>query len=303
MTGRFKDVLATAVAPAVWGTTYFVTTQFLPPDRPLTVAMLRALPAGLLLLAFVRSRPHGIWWIRVLVLGALNFAIFWALLFVAAYRLPGGVAATMGAMQPLFVLVLARFFIGTPIRQAAVLSAIAGIAGVAMLVLRPDDHPDIIGLIAGLGSALSLAAGLVLSKRWQAPVPALDFSAWQLMAGGLILLPLAMALEQPLPVPTSANLIGFTWLAIPGAALTYCLWFRGIARLGPSTIAPLGLLSPVVAVSIGWLVLGQTLNLLQLAGMAIILLSVWAGQNAPVRGRTDCSNGRVVDAPVAGSHS
>jgi probable blue pigment (indigoidine) exporter len=86
-----------------------------------------------------------------------------------------------------------------------------------------------------------------------------------------------LALEQPFVVPTSANLIGYAWLALPGAALTYCLWFRGIARLGPATVAPLGLLSPLVAVVIGWLALGQTLSLLQLAGMAVVLLSVWAG--------------------------
>lgn len=281
MTSRIAYVLATAVAPATWGTTYIVTTEFLPPDRPLTVAMLRALPAGLLLLAAVRSLPSGKWWGRVLLLGALNFSIFWYLLFVAAYRLPGGVAATVGAMQPLIVLFLARFMISTPIRPVSVFAALAGVLGVAMLILQPNASLDPVGLIAGLGSAVSLAAGLVLSKRWQAPVSALTFSAWQLTAGGLLLLPFALAVEPALPIPSVKNLIGFIWLAVPGAALTYILWFRGIAQLGPAAVAPLGLLSPVVAVVIGWMVLGQSLGAFQLAGMAIVLLSVWAGQKVP----------------------
>ncbi|GLS29411.1 probable blue pigment (indigoidine) exporter [Mesorhizobium albiziae] len=281
MTSRFADVLAAAVAPAIWGTTYIVTTEFLPPDRPLTVAMLRALPAGLLLLAAVGSMPSGKWWGRVFLLGALNFSIFWYLLFVAAYRLPGGVAATIGAMQPLFVLVLARFMIGTPVRLVAVVAALAGVLGVAMLILQPNARLDPLGLIAGLGSAVSLAAGLVLSKRWQAPVSALTFSAWQLTAGGLLLLPVALMMEPALPIPSAKNLVGFIWLAVPGAALTYIVWFRGIARLGPAAVAPLGLLSPVVAVMIGWIVLGQSLGALQLAGMTIVLLSVWAGQKVP----------------------
>lgn len=50
--------------------------------------MLRALPAGLLLLLFVREIPSGVWWARSFLLGALNFAFFWAMLFVSAYRYP-----------------------------------------------------------------------------------------------------------------------------------------------------------------------------------------------------------------------
>jgi hypothetical protein len=101
---HLADVLTTAVAPAIWGSTYFVTTSFLPQGYPLTVAMLRALPAGLLLLLIVRKLPTGIWWRRAFLLGALNFSFFWAMLFVSAYRLPGGVAATVGAVQPLIVI-------------------------------------------------------------------------------------------------------------------------------------------------------------------------------------------------------
>ncbi len=56
------DVAMTGLAPAVWGSTYYVTTQFLPQGYPMHVAMLRALPAGLLLLLLVRKLPYGIWW-------------------------------------------------------------------------------------------------------------------------------------------------------------------------------------------------------------------------------------------------
>ncbi len=80
---RNVDLLLTAIAPAIWGSTYLVTTELLPQGYPWTVAMLRALPAGLLLLVIVRQLPKGIWWSRVLILGALNFTIFWWLLFVA----------------------------------------------------------------------------------------------------------------------------------------------------------------------------------------------------------------------------
>jgi probable blue pigment (indigoidine) exporter len=275
---RASDVLLTATAPAIWGSTYIVTTELLPAGYPLTVAMLRALPAGLLLLLLVRQLPTGIWWPRTLLLGALNFSFFWAMLFVSAYRLPGGVAATVGAIQPLIVLSLSRAVMGTTIRPLSVVAGLAGIGGVALLVLTPAASLDPIGIAAGLAGAVSMAFGTVLSRHWQPPVPPLTFTAWQLTAGGLLLVPVALFFEPALPVPTAENLIGFAYLGIIGAALTYIVWFRGLARLDPATISPLGFLSPLVAVVLGWALLGQDLSLLQVAGMVVVLGSVWLSQ-------------------------
>ena len=95
---RASDILLTVLAPTIWGTTYAVATELLPPNHPLLVAALRSLPIGLLMTAWLRQLPKGIWWWRILLLGSLNIGIFQALLFIAAYRLPGGVAATVGAI-------------------------------------------------------------------------------------------------------------------------------------------------------------------------------------------------------------
>lgn len=280
---RGADILATALAPAIWGSTYIVTTGMLPQGYPLTVAMLRALPAGLLLLLWGRRLPHGIWWLRSLLLGALNFALFWAMLFVTAYRLPGGVAATLGSIQTLIVIGLARLLLGAPVRTGSVVAAVAGIGGVALLVLTPDAALDPIGIAAGLLGAMAMALGTVLSRRWQPPVPALTFASWQLTAGGLVLLPFVAWLEPPLPPLTAANLGGLVYLAVIGGAFTYALWFRGLARLGPAAVAALGFLSPVTAVVLGWSLLGQNLNLPQLTGMVIVIGSVWVVQWAQAR--------------------
>jgi len=277
---RNGDLLLTATAPAVWGSTYLVTTELLPAGHPITISLLRALPAGLLLLLMVRQLPTGIWWLRTAILGALNFTIFWWTLFIAAYRLPGGVAATVVAIQPLMVVLLARLLLGAPMRPLALFAAAAGVGGVALLVLTPEAALDPIGIAAGLAGAVSMAAGTVLSRRWQPPVSPLTFTAWQLTAGGVLLLPAAILLEPPLQDLTSANVIGFVYLGLIGAALTYMLWFRGIARLDPGVVAPLVLLSPVTAVILGWLVLSQDLTVAQLAGVALVLASVWLGQHA-----------------------
>jgi probable blue pigment (indigoidine) exporter len=280
---RIRTLALTAIAPAIWGSTYVATTELLPADYPLRVAMLRALPAGLLLLAVFRALPKGHWWWRVMVLGALNFTLFWAMLFVSAYRLPGGVAATVGAVQPLIVIGLARLVLRRQIRLATVFAALAGLAGVALLVLTPNAALDPIGIAAGLAGALSMAAGTVLTRHWQPDVPALTFTAWQLTAGGLLLVPFAVVLEPPLPALTALNLLGFLWLGLIGGALTYILWFRGVARLEPSAVASLGFLSPLVATLLGWLLLGQTLTPLQILGFATVLASVWLAQQASAK--------------------
>ena len=281
---RLADISLTALAPAVWGSTYIVTTQLLPEGVPLTVAALRALPAGLLLLVIVRRLPEGAWWWKSLVLGALNFALFWACLFVAAYRLPGGVAATVGAVQPLVVIGLARVLMGTPIRPGAILAGLAGLGGVAMLVLRPGAGLDLLGVAAGLAGAVSMACGTVLSRHWQPPVSPLTFTAWQLTAGGLLLLPAALLLEPMIPDLSARNLIGFTYLGLIGAAFTYLLWFRGLARIGPSAASALGFLSPLVAVLLGWALLSQALDAVQIVGVVVILASVWVAQRSVAKG-------------------
>lgn len=274
---RHLDLALAATAPAIWGSTYIVTTELLPAGYPLTVAALRALPAGLLLLAMTRRVPPRDWLTRLLVLGALNFAIFWTALFIAAYRLPGGLAATLGAVQPLMVLLLARAALNTALSLRALAAAAAGTGGVALLLLGPDAQLDLLGAAAALGGALSMALGVVLTRKWQPPVPALTFTAWQLTAGGLLLLPAAALIEPPLPPLGAPGLAGFLWLALPGAALSYFFWFRGIERAGPAAVTCFGFLSPLTAVLLGWIFLGETLTPLQLSGAAVVLGSIWAG--------------------------
>ena len=305
---RALDLVLTAIAPIIWGSTYIVTTEALPSGYPLTVAALRALPAGLLLLAVTRVFPPREWLGRVLVLGALNFAIFWAFLFIAAYRLPGGAAATLGALQALMVIGFSRWLLGTPIAALAIVASGLGVAGVALLLLGPASAYDPLGILAALAGTISMAAGTVLSRKWQPPVTILPYTAWQLTAGGLLLAPVALLVEPPLPPLTPTNLAGLVWLGLVGAAATYWFWLRGIVRLGPSVASLLGMLSPVSAVLLGWLWLDQRLTAAQLLGAALVLAAIWLGQAAsrPAPGRDNAgqmpSPSRGVRPPVNHVH-
>lgn len=271
----------TALAPMTWGTTYLVTTEFLPPGRPLLSAALRALPAGLVVVAITRTLPRGDWWWRAGVLGTLNIGAFFALLFVAAYRLPGGVAATLGAAQPLAVAALAVALLGERPTRWRLAWGIAGVVGVATMVLRGNAAFDLVGIIAGTTGTVVMASGVVLTKRWGRPVGLVAFTGWQLTAGGLVLAPVALAVEGLPPALDAVAVSGYAWLALVGTLLAYTLWFQGLDRLPVGPLSFLPLLSPAVATALGWLVLDQSLTLLQTLGFALALLSITAAQLNP----------------------
>lgn len=271
-----RTLLTTILVPCLWGSTYIVFTQTLPVDHPLLVGALRALPAGLLLMALGPGLPPRDKLLPLAALGLANIGLFFALLFVSAARLPGGLAATVGSIQPLIVGLLAWPLLGRRPGRGQIGAALAGLVGVALLVLDPHARPDAIGLIAGLASAASMATGTVLIERWGKMGSPLALAAWQLTLGGLILLPVALLVEGPPPMPTALNGLGLGYLVLIGTALAYWLWVRGITTLGAS-VAFLGLLSPTVATILGAVLLGQWLGGLQLLGIAIILSSTIAG--------------------------
>jgi probable blue pigment (indigoidine) exporter len=272
------DVLITALAPAIWGSTYIVTTEILPPDRPFTAALLRALPAGLLLVLCSRYLPRRSEWPRLLVLAALNIGFFQALLFVAAYRLPGGLAAVVGAIQPLLVMGLVWSMDQQRPASVAVAASVVGIAGMAALLLAPGASWDPIGIAAAFIGTACMASGTYLTRRWRPTVPLLAFTGWQLLIGGLFLLPVAWLIDPPLPQLSPLQWLGYAYLSLFGALLAYVLWFRGIARLAPVAVSSLGLLSPLVAVLLGWALLGQSITGVALLGLIAVLGSILAVQ-------------------------
>ncbi|MFE9703728.1 EamA family transporter [Streptomyces sp. NPDC005930] len=275
-------IALTALAPVSWGTTYAVTTEFLPADRPLFTGLMRALPAGLLLLALARVLPRGVWWGKAAVLGALNIGAFFPLLFLSAYRMPGGMAAVVGSIGPLLVVALSALLLGQRPTTRSVLTGVAAAFGVSLVVLEAAGGLDAIGVLAAVAATASMSLGTVLTKRWGRPdgVGPLALTAWQLTAGGLLLAPLALLVEGAPPALDGPAVGGYLYLALANTALAYWLWFRGIGRLSATQVTFLGPLSPLTAAVIGWAVLGEALGPVQLAGMALAFGATLAGQAA-----------------------
>jgi probable blue pigment (indigoidine) exporter len=273
----------TAFAPMVWGTTFVVTTELLPPGHPLFAGLLRALPAGLIALAITRTLPRGTWPAKAAALGVLNIGVFFPLLFLAAERLPGGVAATLGAAQPIVVAVLAVTVLHQRPSAWRFAWGVVGVVGVGLVVIGPNAGFDVVGILAGLGGAATMALGVTLTKRWGRPdgVSPTAFAGWQLTAGGLFLVPVTFLFEGMPPAIDGQAALGYLWLGLIGGLIAYVLWFRGITALPVTSVTVLGLLSPMVAALLGAILLGQSLGPVQLAGFALALASIVAGQISP----------------------
>jgi probable blue pigment (indigoidine) exporter len=278
-----RSLAVTAMAPIAWGSGYFVTARFLPPDRPLFGALVRALPFGLLLLALRPRAPRGVWWWRALALGTLNVGAFFVLIFVAAYRLPGGMAATLTATAPIAIMLLAWTLVRERPHPVSLLGAVVGVAGVAVLVLRAGFVVDPLGVAASLGAVALSSLGFVLVKRWQPPVALVTFTAWQLVAGGLVLLPVALLVEGAPPSVDVRAVAGFIWIGLLGTVVAYVAWFRGLGRLPAAAVGLVGLLNPVAGTLVGVLLAGEAFGPSQALGLVLVMAGVVAGQPAVVQ--------------------
>ena len=267
--------LATLAAPVAWGTTYVTVTELLPPDRPLFVALMRVAPAGVLLVAVGVARSRR-WmsaaeWARTLLLAVLNFGLFFPLLVVAVYRLPGGIAAAVGGMQPLLVGAGGWLVLRQRPGRLDVAVGIAAALGVAMVVVRPGAGIDPIGVLAALGANCSFAAGVVATKALPAPADRVTATGWQLVVATLLIAPVALLVEGAPPPLSATHVAGFAYLSVVATAGAFLLWFNGVRGLPVAAPPLLGLAAPVTGAALGWLLLGESMSATQLVGFGVTI--------------------------------
>ncbi|WP_203924048.1 DMT family transporter [Rugosimonospora africana] len=283
MEATSRWVPVTAIAPVAWGATYFVTHRFLPADYPLYGAAIRALPAGLLLLLVRRTLPRGSWWWRSLVLGTLNMGAFFALVYLAAQRLPTSIASTTMATSTLVIMLFAWAALSERPRPAHLAGAAVGLGGVCLMLLDGHAAIDPIGVAASVAAMAMSSFGYVLAKKWSADVDVFSLTAWQLIAGGIVLTPLAVAVEGSPPALDGRAIAGFGYVSIIATAAAFAAWFTGLRRLPTGTVGLIGLLNPVTGVLLGTLVAGETLALRQVCGLVLVFAGVLLGQPAAAR--------------------
>lgn len=271
-----KWIGITAVAPVVWGANYVVTKQLLPVDVPVWGSALRALPAGLVLLAIARELPRGVWWWRSAVLGTMNIGAFFLLVYVAAQLLPSSVAASVMALAPLAMAGFGWLLVSERPTAQTLLGAVAGIVGVLVVLGGASGAIDLRGVAASAAALTMSCAGAVLAKRWNDGTALLSMTAWQLVLGGSVLGVAALLVEGAPPALSASETAGFAFTSLVATALAYLCWFGGLQRLSAATVGVVGLLNPVTGVLLGALVAHESFTLAQVGGIVLVLGGILA---------------------------
>ncbi|GHB19037.1 membrane protein [Pseudovibrio japonicus] len=285
--------LRTALTPAIWGTTYAVTTLLLPADHPVWMVVYRLLPAGLLLLALSPGLLKGPWVKRAMTIGLTNLSMIF-FVFIAAFRLPSGMAGTLMATLPLQIIFYIWILDGKKPVARQLMAALLGLTGVGLLLLGAVEL-DWMGIAAAMAACLSTFTGVYLSGKWGKPdVSMVTYTGWHVTLGGLYAVPIALMLEGAAPMPDLNMALAFFWIGILGMGLASVNWMKGIVQLNPTTIGFLSLVNPVTAVLCGLLLIGEEFGLRQWVGIVIVLGSIVYALTTP-----DASKRTVQPKPAA----
>ncbi len=259
---------------------------------PLLFAGLRAEIAGIALLAVVAARrpvaPGLVRWRELVALALTSTSLAFGAMFLSPGRTGAGIASVLGNLQPLFVLVLAAFFLSEALTAAKALALGFGLAGVTLIALPAIAGPDAYGISGpalALGASASLAVGNVILKTIGGRHDLLTMTAWQLALGGLPLLALSALVERGATVSWTASFAALLLgLALAGTALPYVVW-NELARheeIGRLTLVLL--LVPVLGVALAAAVFGERLGALEFIGLAVAVAGVGIATLGPSLG-------------------
>jgi drug/metabolite transporter (DMT)-like permease len=289
-----SDLLLVVLLGIVWGSAFPVIRFGIVAGAPplLFAAVRYALTAGLIVpIALIARTP------RPPAASLLSPALFGGLFIVGGYggllylgevTTSGGLAAILTASAPL---ASALFGLGLlPLERLGrwgVAGLLIGFAGVAVLVLPQLGHPFSSGFTGPalvVAAVLVFALGSVLLRRTATRPPGLWTLAIQFSVAAAILGPVSLAIGEPVALGHPASVLpALAFLVIFPGILGYTLYFRIHHRSGPTRANLVGYINPVTGVLVGFLVFGETVTGLEIAGMGVIALGLFLLQQDPVR--------------------
>jgi drug/metabolite transporter (DMT)-like permease len=266
----------------LWGGAFFFGKIIIAEVPPLTLVFLRVGGAALLLLIVVGVTRQRILaartWPAFLVMGALNNVIPMGLIFWAQQTLGAGMASVLNATTPLFSLLLGAIVGAEALGGRRAVGILLGIGGVAVMVgpgAWSGASAAVLPSLAILVAAISYACAGRFARRFQ-EVPPLVLAAGQLSGSTILLLPVVLWLDgiQHLPLPSGPVVLSLALLVTFSTALAYIIFFKLLARSGPTNALLVTLLIPVSATLLGVLFLGESISRAQALGMAGIGLGL-----------------------------
>ena len=250
---------------------------------PLQFAGARTLLGGLALLLVLAIRRKPLWpearlvrWI--LPLGLLATTLTFGAMFASPAYTGVGIASVLGNTQPLIIMILAALFLGEKLHPLKILALGLGLAGVTLLALpalRQETGHPLLGAMLALGSSASAAVASVAIKKLKPGNDLMSLTAWQLIAGSVVLFGLSMVFEPHETITWTGRFVSLLlFLALVGTALSTWLWFWLLQRAEAGRLSLYLFLVPVSGLLIAVVGFGERLNLSQTGGVALILTAV-----------------------------
>jgi drug/metabolite transporter (DMT)-like permease len=276
---------------------------------PLRFGGLRTLIGGLALLVTLLIRGKPLWpearlarWI--LPLGLLATTLTFGAMFVSPAYVGAGIASVLGNTQPLIIIVLAAAFLGEKIGLSKAVALGLGLAGVTLLALPAllgQSSHSFLGVLLALVSSASAAVASVFVKKLRPGNDLMALTAWQLVAGSIVLLVFSELYEPRQAIAWSGGFVGILlFLAFAGTALSTWLWFWLLQRSEVGRLSLYLFLVPVFGLLISMIGFGERLNAWQGGGVALILIavavSVFAGRSVAVQ-RINRTGGKTLIVP------
>lgn len=278
----FREWVMLITLSILWGGSFFFVEVVVTELPPLTIVLLRVGLAAIALWIFafaigLRPPTSAAIWLAFFIMGMINNVIPFSLLVWGQTYIASGLASILNATTPLFTVVVAGVLLSDERITLAKLSGVAfGMAGV-ILMIGPEAlggfSGNVLAQLAVLGTAISYALASVYGRRFKAMrLNPIMLATGQVTASSLILLPVVFYLEQPqnLALPGFSSVAAILALGIFSTALAYILYFRILAAAGATNLTLVTFLVPVSAILLGSLVLGEVLQPIHLAGMALI---------------------------------
>ncbi len=284
--GKFSGLFYLLVVYIIWGSTYLAIRIAVMPGAGFTPFMLgamRALVAGAMMIAWAamlkqRLRPSR----GELIVLAGSGVLLWVggngLVMFGEQRADSGLAALIIASTPLFTAVIEAVVRRKPPTLRLVGALLIGLAGLGVLgypVLRSGVHADTFSILALFGASLSWSAGSVWQSLRRPQLSAQASSGYQLLAGGIGFVLMAILTGEPLPTPTPAAWGAWAYLVIFGSVIGFTSFVQ-VLRLLPIRLAmTYSYVNPIIAVLLGWMILGEQITGWTVAGAVLVLLGVW----------------------------
>jgi drug/metabolite transporter (DMT)-like permease len=290
------------VLSVLWGGSFYFAKIAVQDIPPLTLALGRVGIAALALAVVARvmavpfPRDRGTWW-TFTVIAALNNVVPFTLIFWGQIYLSIGLASILNATSPLFGVLVAHVLTQDDrLNAGRVIGLIAGFLGVVVLIgpdLLSELGANVLAELALLASSVSYAFGAVYARRARALSP-IVVATGQLSMSTVLLLPIVLLFDTPSVVLTApaAAIWAMVGIALLSSALAYLIYFRILVRSGATNALLVTFLVPVSAIMLGLVLLDETIDLRQLAGMAAIFLGLAAIDGRPARFFARVSSGR-----------